>query len=126
MDDFYDREYAFDRMEFTDGKHFERYCAELLLDNGYKDVCLTGHTDHGVDILAEKDGMLYAFQCKLRNTDKVSREAVEQIYTGKALYKADIGVLMTNAELTKVAHQDARRLGIEIWGRFYLCLLSDT
>lgn len=124
-DDMEDLElHEFDFMEFEDGLHFERYCAELLVRNGYTEVRLTGHTDHGVDILARKDGCLYAFQCKYY-TGKVSRAAVEQIFTGKTLYGADKGILMTNVELTRGALLDARRLNIEVWGRYYLCLLSD-
>jgi len=120
-----DEIYAFDRMEFKDGKEFEQYCAQLLCNNGYTEVRLTGHTDHGVDILARKDGKLFAFQCKLRSKAKVSREAVEQIYTGKTLYGADEGVILSNVELTRGAHLDALRLGIKVWSRYYLCLLSE-
>lgn len=88
---------------------------------------LTGKSaDHGVDILADKDGKLYAFQCKLRNTSKVGRSAVEEIFTGKALYGADEGVLITNSELTRPAGLDAMRLGITVWTTFYLRILSEN
>ncbi len=48
-----------------EGHEFERYCAELLEENGFQEVEVTkGSGDYGVDILAEKDGITYAIQCK--------------------------------------------------------------
>ncbi len=119
--------YPYDDEEFKTGREFELCCAKLLYYNGYTDVRLTGKSaDHGVDILATKDNKLYAFQCKLRNKSSVPRSAVEEIFTGKALYGADEGVLITNSELTRPAYQDAMRLGITVWTTFYLRLLSDN
>ena len=48
-----------------DGRGFEQYCAHLLSGNGWEIVsvsCASG--DYGADILAEKDGITYAIQCK--------------------------------------------------------------
>ena len=43
-----------------EGHDFEYWCAELLADLGYTEVQVTqGSGDHGVDILAEKDGLCY-------------------------------------------------------------------
>ena len=51
-----------DEME---GHDFEYYCADLLKEIGYEDVEVTkGSGDYGVDILAVKDDITYAFQCK--------------------------------------------------------------
>ena len=51
-----------------DGNSFEDYCAELLADNGFTEVRLTPQSnDFGVDIIAEKGGVSYAFQCKYYN-----------------------------------------------------------
>lgn len=117
--------YEYDRHEFGTGNAFEEYCAGLLVRNVYQNVCLTPHNDRGVDITAWKEGVLYAFQCKLRNAGSVSRRAVQEIYTGMHLYGASEGVIMTNAELSKGAWRDADLLGIKVWGEYYLRLLSD-
>ena len=51
-----------DEME---GHDFEYYCADLLKEIGYEDVEVTkGSGDFGVDILAVKDNITYAFPYK--------------------------------------------------------------
>ena len=118
--------YPYDDEEFKTGREFELYCAKLLYYNGYTNVRLTGKSaDHGVDILAEKDGKLYAVQCKLRSNSTIPRSAVAEIYTGKTLYGADEGILMTNSNLTRPAHMDAMRLGITVWDLYFLRMMSD-
>ena len=58
------KETPLDEME---GVEFEQYCAELLRNRGFIDVKLTKASgDFGVDILAEKDGVTYAIQCRKR------------------------------------------------------------
>jgi len=53
---------AVDGME---GHQFEFFCADLLRKVGFLDVSVTpGSGDQGVDILAVKDGIKYAIQCK--------------------------------------------------------------
>lgn len=48
-----------------DGFEFEYYCADLLSANGFVNVEVTRSTgDYGVDILAEKEGITFAIQCK--------------------------------------------------------------
>ena len=125
--DYYDEYHPFDDENFKSGRDFEIYCVRLLQANGFSSVRRTGESaDHGVDILAVKDGKLYAVQCKLRSNSTIPRSAIAEIYTGKALYGADEGILMTNSELTRPAYQDAMRLGITVWTTFYLRLLSDN
>ena len=123
----FDEYHPFDDENFKSGRDFEIYCVRLLQCNGFSNVRRTGESaDHGVDILAVKDGKLYAIQCKLRSNSTIPRSAVAEIYTGKTLYGADEGILMTNSELTRPAYQDAMRLGITVWTNFYLRLLSDN
>ena len=48
-----------------EGHDFEYFCADLLRLNGFIEVNVTkGSGDQGVDILAVKDGIKYAVQCK--------------------------------------------------------------
>lgn len=97
-----------------DGYEFEQYCAEILREEGYIDVVVSkGSGDRGVDITAYKSGLLYVFQCKLYS-DKVPRKAIQEIYTGMQIYKADYGVIMTNSTLTPGAQMDANELRIEV------------
>lgn len=100
-----------------DGHSFEYYCAELLEKNGFINVEVTrGSGDHGIDILAEKDDNSYAIQCKCY-TSNIGNAAVQQAYTGKALYKKDIAVVLTNQYFTSQAKAEADRLRVKLWDR---------
>ena len=79
------KETPLDEME---GVEFEQYCAELLRNRGFIDVKLTKASgDFGVDILAEKDGVTYAIQCK-RYADPVGVKAVQEA-CGRSSQKAE-------------------------------------
>jgi len=104
------------KIDTMDGHSFEAYCAELLRKNSFLDVEVTKKSgDRGVDITCRKDDTRYAIQCK-RFSSKVNRQAVQEIHAGKALYKCDVGVILTNSEFTNSAIEDASELGIELWG----------
>lgn len=111
------KELPFDSME---GHDFERFCANLLKARGFLEVEVTkGSGDFGVDILAEKDGISYAFQCK-RYDEPVGVKAVQEIYAGRDYYDRQIGVVMTNQYFTAPAVEAARKLKILLWDRGYL------
>ena len=105
---------SFDSMS---GEQFEEFCADILRGNNYQNVELTPATgDHGIDILARKDGVKYAIQCK-RYSKPVGNKAVQEAYSGKTIYKADVAVVMTNMDFTSQAIQDAAKLNVLLWGR---------
>ena len=111
------KELPFDSME---GHDFERFCANLLKARGFLEVEVTkGSGDFGVDILAEKDGINYAFQCK-RYDEPVGVKAIQEIYAGRDYYDRQIGVVMTNQYFTAPAVQAAGKLKILLWDRGYL------
>jgi len=99
------------------GNEFEEYCAQILAANGYRDITLTQvRGDHGVDILAEKDGLRYAIQCKCY-AGSIGNKAVQEAYSGRDIYEADRAAVMTNSYFTPQATQDAEVLGVELWDR---------
>lgn len=102
------------------GIEFEKFCAELLIKNGFIKVETTsGSGDYGVDILTEKDGVSYAIQCKRYSTN-IGNTAVQEIYSGKEFYKRHIGVVLTNQYFTPAAKETAECTGILLWDRNYL------
>ena len=110
----YDTEKDFDNMT---GHDFEHFCADLLTKNGFNNVEVTpGSGDHGIDILAEKDDITYAIQCKCYSKD-IGNAAVQQAHTGKSIYKKDIAVVMTNRYFTTQAQEEAQALGVKLWNR---------
>ncbi len=106
-----------DEME---GHDFEYFCAELLEKRGFLDVEVTrGSGDYGADILAEKDGVTYAVQCK-RYAAPVGVQAVQQVYAGRDYYDRMVGAVLTNQYFTPAAVEAAKRLKILLWDRGYL------
>ena len=117
------RAHALDSME---GQEFEYYCANLLAVNGFIEVEVTkGSGDYGIDILAEKDGVTYAIQCK-RYTGLVGVKAVQEAYAGRDYYDRMVGAVMTNQYFTKPAAEAARKLKILMWDRDYIEYLEET
>lgn len=99
------------------GNEFENFCAQLLINNNFYNVTLTPNSkDHGVDILAEKDKITYAIQCKCY-TEKVGNFAVQEAYTGKNIYNRDIAVVLTNSFFTPQAIKEADILKVKLWDR---------
>lgn len=106
-----------DEME---GHEFEYFCAELLEDRGFREVEVTkGSGDYGVDILAEKDGVTYAVQCKAYSAP-VGVKAVQEAYAGRDYYDRMVGAVLTNQYFTKPAVEAAKKLKILLWDRGYL------
>ena len=106
-----------DEME---GHDFEYFCAGLLEKQGFLEVEVTrGSGDFGVDILAEKDGVTYAVQCK-RYHGPVGVDAVLRTYAGRDYYECVVGAVMTNQYFTAPAVEAARKLKILLWDRGYL------
>lgn len=106
-----------DEME---GHDFEYYCAELLRERGFLEVEVTkGSGDYGADILAEKDGVTYAIQCK-RYDAPVGVAAIQEAYAGRDYYDRMVGAVITNQYFTAPAVEAARKLKILLWDRGYL------
>lgn len=106
--------------DLMEGRDFEFFCADLLQKRGFLDVEVTkGSGDNGVDILAEKDGVSYAIQCK-RYDEPVGVKAVQEAYAGRDYYDKMVGVVMSNQYFTKNAVEMVRKLKILLWDRGYL------
>lgn len=107
-------------MDQMEGHAFEAFCAELLEQHGFQEVEVTrGSGDFGVDVLAQKDGVTYAVQCK-RYQSPVGVEAVLRTYGGRDYYGCMVGAVMTNQYFTEPAVKAAQKLHILLWDRGYL------
>lgn len=112
-------------LDDMEGLEFEDYCARLLAGNGFVEVEVTKSSgDYGIDILAEKEGVTYAVQCK-RYTAPVGVKAVQEAYAGRDYYDRMVGAVMTNQYFTKPAAEAARKLKILMWDRDYIEFLED-
>ena len=108
---------SFDQME---GHEFEYYCADLLRKKGFLEVEVTkGSGDYGADILAEKDGVTYAIQCKCY-TAPIGVKAIQEAHAGRDYYDRMVGAVLTNQYFTTPAVEAAKKLKILLWDRGYL------
>lgn len=101
----------------TSGIYFERVLCEILKANGYTDVETTkASNDYGIDVLAEKDGVTYAIQCKCYSST-VGNKAVQEAYTGKDFYNRMVAVVATNSTFSKSAIETAKTTRVLLWDR---------
>lgn len=114
------RRHKFGAMDEMEGRDFEYFCADLLEKQGFMEVEVTrGSGDFGIDILAQKDGITYAVQCK-RYHGSVGVDAVLQTYAGRDYYDCMVGAVMTNQYFTAPAVKAAQKLRILLWDRGYV------
>ena len=112
-------------MDEMEGHDFEYYCADILKERGFLEVEVTkGSGDFGADILAEKDGVTYAIQCKCYDKP-IGVKAVQEVYAGRDYYDRMVGVVMTNQYFTQPAVELARKLNIMLWDRGYVDAMTD-
>lgn len=107
-------------LDEMEGHEFEYFCAELLQENGFYEVEVTRASgDYGIDILAEKDGVTYAIQCKCYSAP-VGVKAIQEAYAGRDYYDRMVGAVLTNQYFTNPAVEAAKKLKILLWDREYL------
>ena len=112
-------------MDEMEGHDFEYYCADILKERGFLEVEVTkGSGDFGADILAEKDGVTYAIQCKCYDKP-IGVKAVQEVYAGRDYYDRMVGVVMTNQYFTQPAVELAKKLNIMLWDRGYVDAMTD-
>lgn len=98
----------------TNGIEYEQYCANYLNRHGYRNAKVTKASgDHGVDVIAYRRGKKYAVQCKYYSSP-VGNKAIQEVYTGIALYDCNHGIVITNSTFTKQAKAEASKLGIKL------------
>ena len=119
------RKYTLKQLDEMDGHQFEYACADILKANGYKHVKVTRSSgDFGVDIIAEKDKVRYAIQCK-RYNHKLDNTPIQEVVGGLAYYQCDKGAVMTNQYFTEPAKQLAQGNDIELLDRDTLSHMVD-
>jgi Holliday junction resolvase-like predicted endonuclease len=90
------------------GHDYEYAVAKHLQRIGYTGVKVTkGSGDFGVDIIAHKGIHKYAVQCKYYS-NPVGVAAVQEVVAGKAYYKCDKAIVVTNNTFTKPASKLAK------------------
>jgi HJR/Mrr/RecB family endonuclease len=92
------------------GAEFERYCARQLRDAGWDVEETRGSGDHGVDLLAKRNGLRVAIQCKFHEK-AVGNKAVLEVVGGQRHYRAAATVVVSKSGYTPMAEELARSNG---------------
>src|SRR5262249_40520131 len=88
----------------SDGLEFERECEELLRDVEFTVERTPMSGDFGVDLLARKNGLTYAIQCKCYGIP-VGISAVQEAAAGRLQYMADYAVVVADSGFTTQARR---------------------
>lgn len=106
------------------GTDFELWFAALLEKMNYINVETTQHShDTGVDVIAQKDGVRYIFQCK--NTATVGIDALQEIWFAKSNID-HVAVVVTSGTVSTSTRKLADGRGILCWDRDVLLQVIDA
>jgi restriction system protein len=90
---------------------YEHHCAALLRRQGWQ-ADVTGMSgDQGADVVAERDGISIALQCKLY-ARPVGNKAVQEAHAAASYVEAAYAAVVTNAAFTRSAEALAHKLGV--------------
>lgn len=98
------------------GIQFESFVAWIFEAMGYT-ISLTPKTcDQGLDLVVSRGGSKIGVQTKRYNST-VGNSAIQEAVAGKAFYKVDSVVVVTNSHYTKAAMKLAEANGVKLWDR---------
>lgn len=102
----------------TEGWKFEKFCADLLLHNGFVNAEVTsGSNDYGADIVAEDEhGIKFAIQCKCYS-NKLDNSSIQEVLGSKQKYNCQVCAVITNNYFTNNAVELARVNNVSLWNR---------
>jgi hypothetical protein len=107
----------------SDGLAFEAKCEEILKRAGFTVEKTPVSGDFGVDLLARKDGLTYAIQCKFYSTP-VGVSAVQEAAAGCLHYVADCAVVVALSGFTAAARRLAGSNAVLLIGATQLAELQ--
>ncbi len=90
---------------------FEKSVAMHLNILGWDSSVTKLTSDQGADVVAEKNGIRMVVQCKLYS-QPVGNDAVQQVFSAKSFYDAEVAIVISNADYTKSARQLSESNGV--------------
>lgn len=90
---------------------YENSVATTLKEIGFDVHTTKASGDQGADVLAQKNGISFAIQCKMYSKP-VGNKAVQEANAGRDFYSCDYGVVVSNAGFTKAARQAAHACNV--------------
>jgi restriction system protein len=105
---------------------FEEWVGARFKDLGYKVKSTALSGDHGVDLVATRDGEKVVIQCKRYRDSAVGEPVMRDLYGTMQHESADRAYLVTTSSLTPAARTWSRGKPIEIWDGRYLSSMSTS
>lgn len=106
--------------ELMSGHEYEHYVADLIRQAGWEAKVTSGSGDHGADIIAEKDGIRVAIQCKLYSS-AVGNKSVQEAFSAQGFYDCHKSCVVTNNTFTNAARKAAYKLNVSLLHHDKLC-----
>lgn len=101
----------FQEVESMSGIDFELYVENILKIHGWSVTRTSVTGDQGVDLMAEKNRVKLAIQCKRYNSP-VGNASVQEVFSGKKFYDADFAAVISNQSYTSSARQLASNTNV--------------
>jgi hypothetical protein len=108
----------------SDGSSFEHACLLALHNSGWSATLTPSTGDQGVDILAKKNGISVAIQCKNYRAP-VGNGAVQEVHAGRSFYEANVAVVVSLSGYTPSASLLAQKLRVLLLDHISLERLED-
>ncbi|WP_232780333.1 restriction endonuclease [Candidatus Stoquefichus sp. SB1] len=105
--------------KISNGLEFEVFLSTLLNKIGYKSYITQKSNDFGADIIAEKDNIKYAIQCKFYSSP-IGVSAIQEVLGGKEYYNCNIGIVATNSSFTRQAIELSSKSNVVLWDGNYI------
>ena len=99
--------------EITHGSDYEKYCENIIAGCGWLVKTTPSTGDQGVDIIAEKNGIIAVLQCKYYSMP-VGNAAVQEVVAGKAFYNGNIAFVVAKNGFTTSARELAAANGVHL------------
>ncbi|WP_399457273.1 restriction endonuclease [Virgibacillus dokdonensis] len=106
-----------DRM---DGFQFEAYLKVLFKKLGYRPVVTQKSGDYGADVILQGKNKVVIQAKRYGYKNRVSMDAVREVYAAQAFYQADEAWVITNSFFTKQAIELAKACGVKLLNRYEL------
>jgi len=104
-------------VDIMEGRNFEIFTGNLLRSIGFINIHITPSSrDFGTDVIAEKEDVRYAIQCK-RYDSPVGVSAVQEVIASKSLHDCHVACVLTNSHFTPAAEELARKNLVILWDR---------
>ncbi|WP_371392253.1 restriction endonuclease [Bacillus pseudomycoides] len=103
-----------------DGFQFEVYLKALFRELGYRPEVTKRSYDYGVDVILKGRNRIVIQAKRYGIKNRVGIRAVQEVYAGKAYYKADEAWIVTNSFYTKQAEELAKACQVKLIDRFEL------